>query len=335
MHHVVISRTDNIGDVVLTLPLATAIKKAWPSCKVSVLARSYVKDVVQAHSHVDHFIDWTQLKTLPLDEATKILRAQNAEAILHVFPVKSIAQLSKKAGIPLRVGTNRRWYHWLYCNRLLNFSRKKSQKHEAQLNMLLLKGLGLPSQYQLSELVSMVSLKPKFMSPVVEKIIDPNRFTLVLHPYSHGHGKEWPLKYYIGLAKRLDSAKYQVLITGSKAEGDRLNATGLLKGSFAENICGRLSLAELVQLLENVDGLVVSGTGPLHIAAACGTHTLGLFPRKPGIGLARWGPIGRQATGLTSQIPCKTCQPNEHCACMQLISVNDVLSVINSWRPGK
>ena len=60
--HIIISRTDNIGDVVLTLPLAALLKQYYPQCKVSFLARNYVKDLVLSCPAVDAFINWNEIK---------------------------------------------------------------------------------------------------------------------------------------------------------------------------------------------------------------------------------------------------------------------------------
>lgn len=332
IQHIIISRSDNIGDVILTLPLATAIKAAWPHCQITVLARAYVQDVVAAHAAVDHFIDWAQLDQLPEAAAVAKLESLAVDAILHVFPRPKIAKLAYRAGIRRRIGTNRRWYHWLYCNRWCNFSRKQSPLHEVQLNMILLRALKLPDRYELSTLVPMVKLSPQPLSNKLQAVVDPARFSLLLHPLSHGHGREWPLSHFTSLSKLLDPERYQILVTGSAAEAERLKDSELLQLPQVTSLCGQLSLAELLSLLNAVDGVVASGTGPLHMAAACGSRTLGLFPKKPGIGLQRWRPVGAQAQGMTCLEACAGCSSSEDCACMRLLQVQQVMAIVRQWQ---
>lgn len=329
--HIIISRSDNIGDVVLTLPLASALKAAWPQCRISVLARAYVRDVVDAHPAVDGFIDWAELDQMSTPEAVTALTQTKADMILHVFPKRKIAQLAKAAGIPRRIGTNRRWYHWLYCNQRVNFSRKKSKLHEAQLNMRLLQALDLCYTYTLPELIPMLQLEPQPLTPKLQQLIDPKRFTLILHPLSHGHGREWPLSHFAQLSRALDHARFQILITGSAAEGERLQNSELLQIEQVNSLCGKLSLSELLSLIKSADGLVASGTGPLHLAAACGIHTLGLFPKKAGIDAKRWGPVGERAQALTCIEPCPGCSSSVDCACMRMLQVRQVLQPTQSW----
>ena len=54
--NILIVRTDRIGDLVLTLPLAGLIKKHYPNSKVSFLVRNYTKSIVNNHPFIDEVI---------------------------------------------------------------------------------------------------------------------------------------------------------------------------------------------------------------------------------------------------------------------------------------
>ena len=47
--NILIVRTDRIGDLILTLPLAGLIKKQYPDARVSFLVREYTKNIVSNH----------------------------------------------------------------------------------------------------------------------------------------------------------------------------------------------------------------------------------------------------------------------------------------------
>src|SRR5210317_1039145 len=111
---IIISRTDSIGDVVLTLPVAGMLKKTQPDCELFFLGRSYTRDVIRACEHIDTFLDWDEI-SCDQDPVTRI-RSLGADIIIHVFPRKEIANLAKQAGIPVRIGTTNRLYHWKTCN---------------------------------------------------------------------------------------------------------------------------------------------------------------------------------------------------------------------------
>ena len=141
---IIISRTDSIGDVVLTLPMASLLKKVIPGCTVIFLGSSYTRDIVACCPDVDEFYDWKQTELADI----------HADTIIHVLPRPEIAKAAKKAKIKLRIGTTNRLYHWWTCNKLVKLSRKKSDLHEAQLNLKLLTVFeGVKDLYSLDDLI--------------------------------------------------------------------------------------------------------------------------------------------------------------------------------------
>lgn len=334
MDRFIISRTDAIGDVVLTLPVAGLLKKHFPNCDVIFLGRNYVKDIVQACPDVDRFISWDTLDSLEVDDAVDVLKALHADTILHVKPHPKIARLAKKARIPRRIGTSRRWYHWLTCTQRVAFSRAKSDLHEAQLNLKLLKPLGISDEYSIAELVPVLHLYPKgALNEKVQAYLDPHRFNLLIHPLSHGHGREWPLNYYKALIHSLPEETINVIITGSKAERERLQKPLIDACPQAKISAGELSLDELMTLMKHADGILVGSTGPLHMAAAIGLRVLGLFPPKKVMNAHRWGPVGANTQTLMLEKNCDDCNLKlaDQCACMRAITVTQVKDTILHW----
>ena len=105
---IIISRTDKIGDVILTLPMAGVIKAHFPSAQIFFLGRKLVRPIIETSKNIDKFIDWGELENLPTNEQVKQFQNLNADVILHVFPNAQIAKIAKKSKIPLRIGTDRK-----------------------------------------------------------------------------------------------------------------------------------------------------------------------------------------------------------------------------------
>jgi ADP-heptose:LPS heptosyltransferase len=232
------------------------------------------------------------------------------------------------------VGSSHRLHHWLTCNRLAHFTRARSPLHEAQLNFALLKPLGIDHVPALAEIVPLYGLQAPPM-PGIEPTFGAAPFNLVLHPKSNGNGREWPLQRYAELADLLArDPGIAIWITGSRAEGELLarDAGALLASPNVHNLCGRHDLRGLVALIGMADGLVASGTGPLHIAAALGCNTLGLFPPVQPIDIARWGALGANATSLAGARRCDTCTGAQACACMAGIDAAQIADVVFGWR---
>ncbi|MBE0642259.1 MAG: glycosyl transferase family 9, partial [Bacteroidales bacterium] len=143
IQRIIISRTDSIGDVVLTLPLAGYLKQLYPELDIVFLGRSYTRPVLDQCMHTDGFLNWDVVRQMSEEEAIASLKEVDAGVILHVFPSREIAALTRKAGIPHRIGTAGRLFHWRELNHRVRFSRRNSDLHESQLNFKLLQPFGI------------------------------------------------------------------------------------------------------------------------------------------------------------------------------------------------
>lgn len=156
----------------------------------------------------------------------------------------------------------------------------------------------------------------------------------ILHPKSNNNGREWPLAHYTHLARDLVAHSHiHFWVTGSAGEGQLLEeqAAELLALPNVINLCGKFDLDGLTALIGASDGLVASGTGPLHIAAALGRPTLGLFPPLRPIDPARWGALGTQARNLSRPQACAGCPGSDDCACMRALAPDMVRQVLLEW----
>lgn len=326
--HILISRTDNIGDVVLTLPLAAYLKSRFPGVRVDFLCRAYAAPVVRHCRHIDQVIALESLT-----DARQFFARGGYDTVIFAFPKRHLARAAKAAGVRDRVGTSHRLFHWLTCNRLAHFSRARSPLHEAQLNFELLRPLGIDFRPTLAQIVPLFGLAPPAVSGLPFHRGD---FNLILHTKSSGNGREWPLAQFQQLAQRLQAwPDVRVWLTGNADEGQLLaeQGAGLLAMPNVRNLCGTLDLDELTALIGAADGLVASGTGPLHLSAALGRPTLGLFPPLKPMDAGRWGTLGAQAATLSAPGPCGgNCRDPHACTCMQAIGVGQVEEVVLGWR---
>ncbi len=331
---IIISRTDAIGDVVLTLPLAALLKKFLGNdIKIIFFGRKYTQPVIHCCEAVDEFLDYDIFQSCSDAEKTEYIKNCGADVILHVFPRKEIASTARKAGIPLRIGTTNRLYHWWTCNKLVRLSRKNSPMHEAELNTFLLKGFGHKEKHLLAELSALYSLT---RIPTLDKNISlqlaPNLFKLVIHPKSNASAREWSLENYSSLIGRLNNNNLQVIITGGQGEKIILDEWIKTLPASTINLAGKLSLDQLIALLNSVDGIVAASTGPLHIAAALGKYALGIYPPIRPMDPGRWAPLGLHAEYLVKQKQCSDCRNSpSSCHCINEITSNEVEAVILKW----
>ncbi len=325
---IIISRTDSIGDVVLTLPMAGIIKQFLPHSKIIFLGRNYTKDVIGLSEHVDEFVSYDVVLKLNASEQIGTFKKLSATHIIHVFPVKEIAHLARKAGIKYRIGTTNRLWHWFTCNVKISLSRKNSELHEAQLNTKLLTPLGITKDFSIEELVfSYGFTKVPALEKIHLEVIDKTKTTIILHPKSKGSAREWGLENFSSLITQLDKTKHQIFISGTAQEGELVKDL-ISKHPEVINLTGKLSLQQFIAFINQCDVLIAASTGPLHIAAALGKKAIGLFaPMRP-IHPGRWKPIGKQANYLVLNKDCSDCRNTMNCHCIREIKTMEVIKLI-------
>ena len=327
-----ISRTDSIGDVVLTLPLAGLIKAQHPEIHIAFLGQSYTRPIIEACENIDEFIDWKELSQLSPQEQISSLRENKFDQIIHVFPRKKIALLAKKAGIPLRTGTTGRFYHWFSCNRLIRLTRRHSDLHEAQLNLKLAGSLLNEVDIPERELIQYYGLTRINILPAkLAAHLHPEKFNLILHPKSKGSAREWGSVNFAELSKLLPREKYNIIVTGTQPEGDLLRQEDFFeKAGEVNNLTGKMSLSEMLSFILAADGLVAASTGPLHMAAALGKVALGIYPPIKPMHPGRWKPLGKHAGYLVADKECEACRKSGPCECMISITPQQVKHKLDS-----
>jgi len=308
--------------------MAGFIKKHYPKCRIYFLGRNYTKDIIALSEHVDEFINYDEIKTFTRQRQIEFLKFIKADVIVHVFPLKEIAQLASAAGISLRVGTTNRLYHWFTCNKLIRLSRKNSVLHESQLNFKLLNFLNVHTEIALNEIQSYYGFN---RIPELEQqyysLIDKNKFNVILHPKSKGSAREWGLDNFSKLILSLPKTKYNIFISGTTEDGKLMQ--DFIKGHpDAINLTGKLTLSQFIAFINHCDGLVAASTGPLHIAASLGKKAIGLFsPRRP-IHPGRWMPIGKNAHYIVYDEQCERCHKKEDCNCISQINPSQIIALL-------
>lgn len=330
---IIISRTDSIGDVVLTLPAAGLMKKLYPDVIVSFIGRSYTQYIIQASKHVDEFINWDTVSGLPYEEQQAFFDSLQADAIVHVYPNRTIAMLAFRSGIKWRIGTSHRFHHWLYCNKLVWLGRKRSALHESQLNLKLFHPLGADDNYSLQQIPEFYDLeKIQPLNDQYKILIDPDKFNLILHPKSKGSAREWGLANFGKLIEILPKDQFKIFISGTIDDQNQLISFLQKYKDEVTDITGKLSLPEFISFIANCDGLVAASTGPLHIAAALGKRAIGIYaPMRP-IHPGRWSPVGTNSDFLVLKKECSKCKGSDQCECILSVNPQDVFNKLKKLK---
>jgi lipopolysaccharide heptosyltransferase III len=332
--NILVVRTDRIGDVILSLPLAEIIKKYYPDCKVSFLIREYTKDILYKHPFIDNVIILKEKNgDFLLKENVKLLKQFNFDSSIVVYPTFKIACLIYLSRIPVRVGTGYRWYSFLF-NKKIFVHRKYAEKHELEFNVELLNSIGISEQITFNNVHFNIQIndqnKKKIENLLAVNGINNEDLMVVVHPGSSGSAVDLPLNKFREIVQLLsENKKIKVVITGKKEEmklGEALKINDKVI-----NFAGMFNLSELIALISKANIVIVNSTGPLHIAAALGKYVIGFYPKITVASAKRWGPYSEKGKVFEPETNCENCT-EEQCRklnCMNSIDVNKVVKEVD------
>lgn len=267
-----------IGDVVLSTAVLPNLKKAFQSAEVHFLVEHPARQVVEGNPYIDRVIVLPKKgrKTAAFGEWLrffKTLRREKYDLVLDLFGNPRSAFLSLMTGASCRVGFSFRGRRYAYhtCVR-----PRGDRVHEVDFNLDALRALNIP----------IVDDSPLF--PVFEKdrsAIDAwieekglgDSFLVGMHPWGSWEAKRWGIEKYAALADRfVEDFHAEVVVLwgpGEKAHAERVKDLA----RHALTLAPRTTLKELGALCLRCRFVVANDSGPMHISAAVGTPTVGIF----------------------------------------------------------
>lgn len=144
----------------------------------------------------------------------------------------------------------------------------------------------------------------------------------------YGPAKRWPATYFADVARAKAAEGWQVWLFGSQKD---LDAAAEVEAAFprCQNLVGRTSLAEALDLLALARAVVTNDSGLMHVAAALGRPVIALFgssdPRHT-------PPLSERAQSLWLHLECSPCFAREcplgHLRCLRELPPQRVLEAL-------
>ncbi|MFA5405213.1 MAG: glycosyltransferase family 9 protein [Ignavibacteria bacterium] len=318
---ILITRTDKLGDVILTLPLISEVRRIFPESEISFLTKSFAKDLIVNYPSFDKLIALEYYEGF--FSFLKFLRKEKFDIVINVYPRFELALLFFLAGIKCRIGTGYRWYSFLYNKKSFEH-RKYATKHESEYNIDLLKIISKDVKYNRNFFFSYLGDEKQ----ILEKKINKDNLSLsekyiIVHPGSKGSARDWSIENFkLYIKKFLEEFKNtKIVLTGIKAEENIVNEiSNSIHPEFRNNfinLCSKLNLKELMILIDNSKLFVSNSTGPIHIAGALNKNIIGFYPNQAPMNETRWKPLSDNAVIL---------KPENMSGDMDEIKVENVIS---------
>lgn len=331
--NLLIVRTDRIGDVVLSLPLAEIVKKHFPKCKITYLLRDYTRCLAENNPFIDNILILQEKgDKVPIAANVRELKKNNFDTCLIVYPTFQTALITFLSRIKNRIGTGYRWYSLFFTQKIFEH-RKYAEKHELEYNVNLLKAFDINVSVNPDEIKFNLQISSENESKVEKLLneykIDQVKPLIIIHPGSGGSAVDLPISSFEELVKMLsENLEAEIVISGSHSEkkfGDQLAINEKIK-----NFTGQLSLSELISLINKSTIFISNSTGPIHIAAALGKKIIGFYPKILSCSAQRWGPYSSEAKIFIPEISCSNCtrEQCERLNCMNSIEMSKVYSEV-------
>lgn len=330
-----------VGETILTLPSIQALRKKFPNSGIDVLATSRNKDVFFNNKDIDNLF---LLKLNPLS----ILGFISANIKKYDLVIDMEEYLNISAIISFFAG--RKAVGYSHGSRAQLYAAKvkyNDGQHAVQTFLDLVRALGVDcGTGRLLGLNFSKNDKNAVDRFLKNNGIAKNEFVVCVAPGAAESAKArmWPCDRYAELCDEISIRhKARIIFAGTSEESELIES--IRKGMESKktiNSAGKITLNQLFYLVGRSSLFIGNDAGPMHIAAAQGVKTLGLFgPNLP----VRFGPYGEGNIGLYKGYNCEfspcinvhkgqvpDClypkRSNDYQKCMKNISVDDALKEV-------
>jgi len=323
-----------VGDAVMAIPMVSLLRKEFSLAHIAILTKSYLGDIWKSNAAVNEIICFDSTDSVFYGNFYPMVHRLgrgkfNTAIILSHYA--SHAALTFFAGIPVRIGYAVR-HRKIFLTHPFPYSSAVRTKHMVENYIDFLLPLGIRSDPQSLVMRLETSAKESAARILAEKGISINDTIIGVAPGARfGPAKRWPAEYYFQLLRTIgeDWNIKTAVFTGPADQ----EIARQLKEHAGKNILffdGVQSLTTVAALVARCTVLVSNDSGLIHIAAAVGTKTVGIYCSTSPV----WTrPYGEGHIILSSDVPCRPCF-NESCRdgsyrCLHAVGVQDVVAAVH------
>jgi 3-deoxy-D-manno-octulosonic-acid transferase/heptosyltransferase-1 len=342
-----------IGDVIHTLPALNALRRHYPSARITWLVEEAAADAVTGHRALDRVLisrrkTWVRGLASPRAAAHmrktaaffKHLRDTRYDLILDFHGLLKSGLLVSLARGKRKIGFGKGMEHMEHSHLFLNerIPAVSMEHHALDRQLMLLDALGIRCDRIVYDLPIRDSDRDTAELLLSSAGIPPHRPYVAVNPGAKWATKLWSPARFAELADRLiRKHSVGIVFTGSREDAGTVADIRARMRTDAAVLAGRTTLKVLGAVYENAACVLSTDTGPMHLAAAVGTPVAALFgPTAPW----RTGPYGKGHHVVRAKTACSPCfkrecplkrtDPVTAGVCMDGISVEDVIAAVES-----
>lgn len=268
----------------------------------------------------------------PAADLAATLRNERFAAAVVTWATPRTAEIPRLAGIPIRVGQGRRLYSYKFTHRV----RVRSESgdvvsHWSQILLDYARAIGCDTS-DTYPIVLMTECDERDAEDVLGRLQLRDRAFCIVHATNAlAPQRNWPTRGWVSLVTEIRKTfGLPVLLSGTAADVAIVDAIAAQSGGIS--IASAASLGAFASLARRAHFFVGITTGSMHVAAAVGTPTIGVFPFQTDTP-ERWSPLGPHTAVVRATFPCRPGERKETCpdyACVANLDVPRIIAAIES-----
>ena len=336
-NHILIIQLKHLGDILLTTPVISALKAAWPQAAVSALVPLGMEAMLTEHPRLSEVLTMDRRDRSPWNFLTFAagLRRRRFDLVLEFSGGDRGALYTWLTRARTRVGFQhpRRplWQRRFAFTRLA--PPPPLRDHTVEKNLDLVRALGVAAHHHGPEFFWNQRTEQEVQDLLRRHGLTPKNFILI-HPPARWLFKCWTAQGYAAVIDALQNDyKLPVVLTAAPAPQEMQLMQDITRRLHTSpvNLAGKLDLKALGAMIAQARLFIGVDSAPMHLAAAVGTPTVVLFgPSGP----YNWRPWGQGHLVLTKGFDCQPCG-RDGCDgakishCLTTISPAEVLAAVD------
>lgn len=338
LNRALIVRLGALGDVIHAIPVAAALRRAFPSAQIDWLVSAKHREILELVPVVDCRVAINDRADagggLSLFGAVRELRRRRYDIAFDLQGLLKSAVLARASGAAQVVGFSRSnlrepLARFFYSRARDSVRAEEAQafdgrdsRHVVELNLGVLRAIGVDASTPAFPL-------DRVESAVASTMLDQSggRYAL-LNPGAAWPNKRWPPSRFADVAVALRERHNLVSVILWGPQERELAEEAVQRAQGAALLAPQTSITDIVALARGASVMVSGDTGPMHIGAAVGTPIVGLYgPTRP----ERNGPWAADDLTVSRAASCE-CHHLRRCRrqrmCLLDIEVGEVLDAV-------
>ncbi len=329
IENIMVRGTNWIGDVIMSLPAVSSVRRAFPHARIAVLAKPWVAELYRVCPDVDDVIVF-QSPGIHDGIGGKIrlaeqLRKEKFDLALLLQNAIEAALIAWLARIPLRAG-----YNSDCRGLLLTHSVKRTRAirtiHQIGYYLEMVESLGFGTSGRAINIAPGDDYSLPAKKILAEHNIKEEETLVGIAPgASYGPAKMWFPERFAAVADRLaDEFSARIILFGSTGDRERTDLIQKNSKNPMINLAGETTLNEVIGLIQACDLFISNDSGLMHLAGALDISLIAIFgSTNP----ATTSPAGSRSIVIYKNAFCSPCLKKEcptDFRCMDMIGVDDV-----------